>query len=29
LDFGFNPDPAAVVAIYWYNGGFILDEKLY
>ena len=29
LDFGFDPDPAAVVAIYWYNGGFILDEKLY
>jgi PBSX family phage terminase large subunit len=29
LDFGFDPDPAAIVAIYWYNGGFILDEKLY
>ena len=29
LDFGFDPDPAAVIAIYWYNGGFILDEKLY
>jgi phage terminase large subunit len=29
LDFGFDPDPAAVVAIYWYNGGYILDEKLY
>lgn len=29
LDFGFDPDEAAIVAIYWYNGGFILDEKLY
>ncbi len=29
LDFGFDPDPAAIVAIYWYNGGYILDEKLY
>lgn len=29
LDFGYDPDPAACVAIYWYNGGFILDEKLY
>lgn len=28
-DFGFDPDPAAIVAVYWYNGGFILDEKLY
>jgi len=29
LDFGFDPDPAAVLAVYWYNGGFLLDEKLY
>jgi phage terminase large subunit len=29
LDFGFDPDPAAILAIYWYNGGYILDEKLY
>ena len=29
LDFGFDPDPAAIVAIYYYNGGYILDEKLY
>jgi phage terminase large subunit len=29
LDFGFDPDPAAIVAIYWYNGGFILHEILY
>jgi phage terminase large subunit len=29
LDFGFDPDPAAVVAVYYLNGGYILDEKLY
>jgi phage terminase large subunit len=29
LDFGFHPDPAAIVAIYYYNGGYILDEELY
>lgn len=29
LDFGFDPDPAAIVAIYWHNGGYIFDEKLY
>ncbi|MBX3498116.1 MAG: phage terminase large subunit [Alphaproteobacteria bacterium] len=29
LDFGFDPDPAAVLAMYWYNGGIILDEELY
>ena len=29
LDFGFDPDPAAIIAIYYYNGGYILDEKLY
>ena len=26
LDFGYTNDPSAVVAIYKYNGGFILDE---
>jgi phage terminase large subunit len=29
IDFGFTVDPTAVVAIYRYNGGFILDEILY
>lgn len=29
LDFGFSNDPAAIVDIYKYNGGFILDERLY
>ena len=29
LDFGFDPDPAAIVSIYYWNGGYILDEKLY
>lgn len=29
LDFGFDPDPAALVAVYYHNGGYILDEKLY
>jgi len=29
LDFGWSPDPVAVVAIYYYNGGYILDEVLY
>ena len=29
LDFGFDPDPAAIGAVYWYNGGYILDEELY
>ena len=29
LDFGFDPDPAAIVGIYYYNGGYILDELLY
>ena len=27
LDFGFDPDEAAVVAIYFYNSGYILEEK--
>jgi phage terminase large subunit len=29
LDFGFDPDPAALGAVYYYNGGYILDERLY
>lgn len=29
LDFGFTNDPTAVVAIYRYNNGYILDEELY
>lgn len=29
LDFGYDPDPAAIVGVYFYNGGYILDEKLY
>jgi phage terminase large subunit len=29
LDFGYSNDPAAIVAVYEYNGGLILDEELY
>lgn len=29
LDFGYSNDPAAVVDIYWHNGGLVLDESLY
>lgn len=29
LDFGYDPDPAAIVAVYYYNGSYILDELLY
>jgi len=29
LDFGYTNDPCAIVAIYYYNGGWILDEKVY
>lgn len=29
LDFGYSNDPTAIVAIYKYNGGFILDEIMY
>lgn len=28
LDFGFSNDPTAIVAIYYYNGGYILDEEV-
>lgn len=29
LDFGYSVDPTAIVDIYYYNGGYILDEVLY
>ena len=29
MDFGYSNDPTAIVAIYKYNGGFILDEVTY
>lgn len=29
LDFGYSNDPTAIVAIYYYNGGYILDEVCY
>lgn len=29
LDFGYSNDPAAIVDVYFYNGGYILDEQLY
>jgi phage terminase large subunit len=29
LDFGYHPDPVTVVAVYYYNGGYILDQKIY
>ena len=29
LDFGYSNDPAALVDVYYYDGGFILDERLY
>lgn len=29
LDFGFSVDPAALVDVYYYNGGYILDEQFY
>lgn len=29
LDFGYSNDPTAVVDIYYYNGGYILDEQVY
>lgn len=29
LDFGFSQDPTAMVAVYRYNGGIILDEIIY
>jgi phage terminase large subunit len=29
MNFGYSNHPAAIVDIYYYNGGFIIDEKLY
>ena len=29
LDFGYSNDPAVIVAIYYYNGGYIVDEVTY
>ena len=29
LDFGYSNDPSALVSIYYYNGGYILNEELY
>ena len=29
LDFGYSNDPSAIVAIYYYDGGYIWDEVLY
>lgn len=29
LDFGYSIDPSVIIAIYYYNGGFILDEVAY
>ena len=29
LDFGYSNDPAAIVAVYYYNGGYIVDEIAY
>ena len=29
LDFGYTNDPTALVAVYYYDGGYILDEILY
>lgn len=29
LDFGYKNDPTAIISIYYYNGGYILDEELY
>lgn len=29
LDFGYSNDPTAIVDIYYYNGGYIIDEVVY
>ena len=29
LDFGYSNDPSALVAVYYYDGGYILDEELF
>lgn len=29
LDFGYSNDPTTIVAVYYFNGGYILDEEVY
>ena len=29
LDFGYTNDPTALIAVYYYNGGYVIDEILY
>lgn len=29
LDFGYSVDPSALMAVYYYNGGYIIDEEVY
>lgn len=29
LDFGYTNDPTALVSVYYYNGGYIVDEEIY
>lgn len=29
LDFGYTNDPSAIIGVYYYNGGYILDEVLF
>jgi phage terminase large subunit len=29
LDFGYSNDPSSIVAIYYYNGGYIVDQRCY
>lgn len=29
LDFGYTNDPTAIIDVYYYNGGYILDEVIY
>ena len=29
VDFGYSNDPTAIIAVYYYNGGYILDEVTY
>lgn len=29
LDFGYTIDPTVIIAIYYYNGGYIIDEVIY
>ncbi len=29
IDFGYSNDPTAIIYVYYYNGGYILDEVLY